>query len=124
MLVATTIEDTIISLRREGFEFKELEKPLTELFEEYKKGTFVKAAIPEILKGMVKGARIEAVIKVFRFQKLSGKDLEKLVAESDYDMKQVMQKYRLQVDPKEVAAIIKKKPKKRPKKTEHHDGYA
>lgn len=112
MLVATTLEETIVSLRREGIEFKSLEKPLTELFEGYKKGKFVKAAIPEILTRMAKGARVEAVLKVFRLQKITGKDLEKLVEESRYDMKTVMQKHRLQVDPKEVAEAIKKSSKK------------
>ncbi|MBU0532921.1 Glu-tRNA(Gln) amidotransferase subunit GatE [Candidatus Micrarchaeota archaeon] len=109
MLVATTIENTIISLRREGVEFKDLEEPLLELFEEYAKGTFVKAAIPDVLKFMAKGARVEAILKVYRLQKITSKDLEKLVIQNSYDMKTVMQKYRLQVDPQEVAEIIKKK---------------
>ncbi|MFH1785375.1 MAG: Glu-tRNA(Gln) amidotransferase subunit GatE [Candidatus Micrarchaeota archaeon] len=109
MLIATTIEDTIISLRREGVEFTDLEKTLSELFSEYNKGTFVKAAIPEILKGMAKGARVDAVLKVFRFQKITGDALEKLVADNDFDLKQIMQKYRLQVDAAEVAPIIKKR---------------
>jgi glutamyl-tRNA(Gln) amidotransferase subunit E len=108
MLVATTIEDTIVSLRRDGFEFKNLEDVLVSVFEEYHKDTFVKAAIPEVLKGMAKGARVDAVIKVYRLQKISGKALEDLIHEENYDMKKVMQKHRLQVDPKEVAEIIKK----------------
>jgi len=112
MLAATTLEETIVSLRRDGFEFADLEKTLAELFAEYRKGSFVKAAIPEILKGMAKGARVEAVLKVMRLGKLTGKALEDVVAQNGYDMKQVMQKLRLQVDPQEVAEIIKrKKPK-------------
>ncbi len=109
MLAATTLEDTLVSLRREGVEFADPEKALTDLFAEYKRGLFVKAAIPEILKNMGKGARAEAVIKVFRLQKISGPELEKIVEECDHDMKAVMQKYRLQVDPAEVAALARKK---------------
>jgi glutamyl-tRNA(Gln) amidotransferase subunit E len=109
MLAATTIEETVVSLRREGVEFVDVEKSLAELFSEFKKGSFVKAAIPDILKGMAKGARVEAVLKVMRLQKLSGPDLEKLMAEDGYDMKKIMQKLRLQADPKEVADIIKRK---------------
>jgi len=111
MLVATTIENTVVSLRRDGIEFSNLEKTLVDLFTEYKNGTFVKAAIPDIMKFMAKGARVDAVLKVYRLQKLSGKDLEKLLVEQDYNMQAVMTRYRLQVDPQEVAVMIKKKPK-------------
>jgi len=109
MLAATTLENTLVSLRREGVEFPDLEKTLLELFEEYGKGSFVKAAIPEVLKGMAKGARAESVLKVYRLQKISGEMLVQLVKENYSDMTAIMQKYRLQVDPAEVAAIIKEK---------------
>jgi Glu-tRNA(Gln) amidotransferase subunit E-like FAD-binding protein len=107
MLVATTLEDTVVALRRESVEFVDLEKTLAALFAEYKKGSFVKAAVPEVLKGMAKGARVDAVLKVFRLQKITGEALEKLVAENNFDMKTIMQKYRLQVDAADVAKAIK-----------------
>ncbi len=110
-LVATTIENTIVSLRREGVQFQNIEEALAGLFEEFSKGTFVKAAIPEVLKGMTKGASAESVIKVYRLQKLSGEDLEKLVEDEGYDLKRIMAKHRLQVDPQDVAELIKKKKK-------------
>ncbi len=109
MLAATTLEDTLVALRREGVEFADLEKALTELFGEYRKGSFVKAAIPEVLKGMAKGARVEAVLKVFRLQRVRGEQLGKLAEECGYDMKTLMQKYRLQVDPQEAAEFLKKR---------------
>lgn len=109
MLAATTIEDTIVSLRREGVEFADLEKTLAELFGEFNKGSFVKAAMPDVLKGMAKGARAEAVLKVFRLQRIKGPELERIVEESGYDMKAIMQKYRLQADPAEVSELIRKK---------------
>jgi len=109
MLAATTLEDTVVSLRREGVEFRDLEKTLTELFAEYRKGSFVKAAIPEVLKGMAKGARAEAVLKVYRLQKITGPQLKRIAEENGYDMKKIMQKHRLQVDPAEVAKLLKKK---------------
>jgi ABC-type multidrug transport system ATPase subunit len=96
---------------REGVEFLDLEKTLTELFAEFSKGAFVKAAIPEVLKGMAKGARVEAVLKVYRLQKISGSDLERIVEECNHDLKAVMQKYRLQVDPQEVSLLIALKKK-------------
>jgi glutamyl-tRNA(Gln) amidotransferase subunit E len=109
MLAATTLEETVVSLRREGVEFRDLEKTLTELFAEYKKGSFVKATIPDILKYMAKGARVESVLKVYRLQKITGPKLKKIVEENGYDMKKIMQKHRLQVDPAEVAKLLKKK---------------
>ena len=108
MLVATTLENTVVSLRREGIEFADLEKTLTELFNEYQKGSFVKAAVPEVLKAMSRGALVDAVLKVFRLQKISGSMLEKLFEECCGNMQTIMQKYRLQVDPQEVTAVIKK----------------
>ncbi len=111
MLAAVTLEDTVVSLRREGVEFADLEKALAELFSEFNKGTFVKAAIPEVLKAMAKGARVEAVLKVFRFQRITGKELEKLAEECNHDMKAIMQKYRLQVDPQEVSLLLALKKK-------------
>ena len=108
-LIANTLENTLISLRREGFEFSDTEKVLTDLFDEYALGKFVKAAIADILKGMANGARAEAVIKVYRFSKITGPALEKIVAECNYDLKQIMQKYRLQVDPAEVSLLLKNK---------------
>lgn len=111
MLAAVTLEDTAVSLRREGVEFSNLEKTLMGIFEEYAKGTFVKAAFPEVLKGMAKGASAEAVIKVYRLQKISGKGLEAIAEECGHDLKTIMQKHRLQVDPAEVAAFLKKRKK-------------
>src|SRR4030095_6715804 len=109
MLAATTLEDTLVSLRREGVEFSDPERALSDLFEAYKKGSSVRPAIPDVLKGMAKGARAEAVIKVFRLQRISGEELEKIVTENNHDMKAIMQKYRLQVDAAEVASLMKKK---------------
>lgn len=110
-LAATTIENTIVSLRREGVEFQNIEESLVNLFDEFSKGTFVKAAIPEVLKGMAKGASAESVIKVYRLQKLTGEALEKVIEDEGRDLKKVMQKHRLQVDPQEVSELIKKKKK-------------
>lgn len=108
ILAATTIENTIVSLRREGFEIENVEKTLIALFEEYKKGSFVKAAIPEILKFMVKGASAESVIKVYRLQKISGEELKKIITEEGRDIKKILAKYRLQVDPLELSRAVQK----------------
>jgi len=97
-----------VSLRREGFAIMDIDAAPSDLFKEYQKGTFVKAAISEVLKGMAKGARAEAVIKVYRLQRISGKALEDLAKENFFNLQTIMQNHRLQVDPAEVAQIIKK----------------
>ena len=49
-IVATTLEETTVSLSREGVSIGNLsQEKFKELFKEYKNGKFVKAAIPEIL---------------------------------------------------------------------------
>ncbi|MBI5227373.1 Glu-tRNA(Gln) amidotransferase subunit GatE [Candidatus Micrarchaeota archaeon] len=108
MMAATTLENTLVSLRRDGIEFNDLEKTLKDLFGEYKKGSFVKAAIPDVLKGMAKGSPASTVLKVFRLQKITGIELEKLVAKEQCNQAAIMQKYRLQVDPQEVTELIAK----------------
>ena len=108
MLVANALENTLIALRRDGTEFNDLEKTMKELFNEYKKGSFVKAAIPDVLKGMAKGSPASVVLKVFRLQKITGPELEKLVAKEQCNQAIIMQKYRLQVDPAEVLQLVKK----------------
>lgn len=109
VLAATTLENTLVSLRREGIEFSNPEKTLIDMFSEYNKGSFVKAAIPDVLRGMAKGARAEAVYKVYRLGRVRGQQLEKIAKENDYDLQKIMQKYRLQVDPQELSEIIGRK---------------
>jgi len=109
MLAASTIENTIVSLRREGFGIKEVDKSLKELFEEYKKGAFVKAAIPDILKEMSKGKKISEVLSDGKFSKISGNELEKLAKENEFDIKRIMGRYRNRIEPEELMKMIKKK---------------
>ncbi len=108
VLVANTLENTVVALRRDRMEFNDLEKTMKDLFDEYKQGTFVKAAIPELLKGMTKGSPASTAIKVFRLQKITGLELEKLVAQNQCNQGIIMQKYRLQVDPSEVLKLVEK----------------
>jgi len=107
-LIASTLEDTLVSLRREGAEVKETEKAMQELFAQYAKGAFVKAAIPEILKEMAKGKGVEDTVKQLGLQKTTGKELERIVREEG-TMQKIMSKYRLRVDAGEVAKLTGKK---------------
>ena len=102
MLAATTIENTLVSLRRDGIVFKDEKKALAELFDEYLKGTFAKAAIPDILSGMAKGKNVKEVVKEKNLQKITGDELKKIVKEYKGDMKAIMAEYRLRIDPKDI----------------------
>jgi len=107
MLVASTIENTLVSLRREGIEIKDLDKVLPELFALYRKGSFVKSAIPEILRETAGGKTVQEASGHYSI--IRGKELEKIAKELGYDIKVIMSKHRTRIDPKELEKIIKKK---------------
>lgn len=108
VLVATTLENTLVSLRREGVEITDQERVLFELFRMYNKGKFVKAAIPEILKLVAKGISVEAAVKEGKLERIRGKELEGIARENDYNIQKIMQTYRLNIDPNELQGLIKR----------------
>ncbi len=105
ILIASTLENTIVSLRRDGVEIDNLEEILFELFKRYAEGKFVKAAIPEILKLVAKGKSIDEAIKEGKLERISGNELEKIAKENGYDIQKIMQKYRLNVEPSDLQKI-------------------
>ncbi|MEW5996925.1 MAG: Glu-tRNA(Gln) amidotransferase subunit GatE [Candidatus Micrarchaeota archaeon] len=102
MLAASTLEQALVELRREGLELKNPREQLMELFAEYGKGLFVKAAIPEILRGMCKGKNVREAAT--GLERITGAELRKLVKEKGKDFGKIMKEYRLRVD----AAELKK----------------
>jgi glutamyl-tRNA(Gln) amidotransferase subunit E len=105
-LIASTLENTLVSLRREGHEIKDVERTMSELFSAYQEGRFVKAAIPEILKLVASGEDFSSALK--KFERISGEKLKKVVEECGHDQKVVMSRYRLYVDPKELGELLAK----------------
>lgn len=118
-LVATTLEETLVSLRREGIAVEKIsDEKMEELFSEFAKGGFAKAAIPEILKLVAAKPKeeISDLVGEGGLAKLSGKELEQAVGKelaAVPDKKKaigaVMAKLRLRADPEEVMKLIKKK---------------
>lgn len=117
MLVASTLEETLVSLRREGISVNSIrEDTLLELFREYRTGLFVKAAVPEILKAVArKPLPIRTIVDELKLRRVTGEELEKLLSKETAGvkdkaaaMKQVMAKYRLVADGKEVIEILKR----------------
>jgi len=107
MLAASTLEQALVELRREGLELREPRGQLMELFAEYGKGLFVKAAIPEILRRMCGGKDLHEAVK--GLERISGAELKKLVEEKGGDFGRIMREYRLRVDAKELKEAMEKK---------------
>ncbi len=107
MLAAATLEDTLVALRREGVEIKTPETTLTELFEHYLKGEFVKSAIIEILPAMAEGKGVQEILEERQLHKISGEELKKLILEHNKNLGEIMKNYRLRVDAKEVKELMK-----------------
>lgn len=105
MLAATTLENTLVSLRREGVAVDP--SMLPEIFALLSKGAFVKAAIPDILKEVAEGVSVSGAAK--HYSVVSGKELDKIAKACNYDMRVIMSRYRTRVDPKELQKLLKKK---------------
>ena len=117
ILVATTLEETIVSLRRAGIPVENLrEEKLFELFKEYDDGKFVKAAIPEILsfvaKNTIKG--VSDAIKELKLEKMSENEMKKIVNEKRKAGKsgrvlfeEMMREYRLRINAEELSRMIR-----------------
>ncbi|MFA5411852.1 MAG: Glu-tRNA(Gln) amidotransferase subunit GatE [Candidatus Micrarchaeia archaeon] len=105
MLAAGTLEQTLVELRREGLELRNPREDLAALFDEYKKGLFVKAAIPEILRGMCGGKKVREAAK--GMERITGAELKKLVKEKK-DFGAIMREYRLRVDAGELKKAMEK----------------
>lgn len=104
MFAATTLEETLTMLRRENVVVNE--ESIINLFFAYKKGEFVKAAVPDILREISKGKTIEQALDERQLRKITKLELEKIVKENNGNLTNIMAKYRLQVDAKEAMEII------------------
>ncbi|MEM2282910.1 MAG: Glu-tRNA(Gln) amidotransferase subunit GatE [Candidatus Hadarchaeales archaeon] len=78
-LVAFTLEETLVSLKREGCETERLEeRTFVELFSALK-GGLAKEAIPEILRLACRGLSVEEAIKQLGLKPMRVEELEELV---------------------------------------------
>ncbi|MFH1448310.1 MAG: Glu-tRNA(Gln) amidotransferase subunit GatE [Candidatus Micrarchaeota archaeon] len=110
VLVAITLQDTLVNLRREGVKLDGITvKHLQDLFIEHSKGQFVKAAIPEILGYMAENldSTSEQAVGELGLKKITGEELTELVRKEGSNLGEIMKKYRLRVDAKEVKGLLK-----------------
>jgi glutamyl-tRNA(Gln) amidotransferase subunit E len=81
-LVASTLVDTVVALRRDAFEVDRLsDKHFVELFQLYEQGLFAKESIPPILEALTlnPGKPVKDVVEALGFAKLSEKQVRQKV---------------------------------------------
>jgi glutamyl-tRNA(Gln) amidotransferase subunit E len=81
-LVATTLEETMVSLRREGVQVERITKDdLGELFIQVAEDRLAKEAIPDVLKLVAQGSSVQSSVQKLGLSVIERPELEKLVAE-------------------------------------------
>ncbi|MCX8197447.1 MAG: Glu-tRNA(Gln) amidotransferase subunit GatE [Candidatus Micrarchaeota archaeon] len=105
---ASTITNTLQSLKREGVNTKELdEEKLASFFLAFKEGLFVKAAAADILRHMCnKKTTVKQAVEQLGLRKITGEQLANLVKKEGLGFAQLMQKYRLRVDAAELQKLF------------------
>ncbi len=114
-LVAITLTKTLTELRRDGFEIKDVEAVLSDLFSVYSSGLFVKAAIPEILKKMREGKSATDAATELGLIKLTGEELQKAIEGEQGNISKIMAKYRLRIDGDDLRKLVGKKGQQAPR---------
>ena len=80
MLVATTLEQTLVGLRREGLPVEKVQKQaLVELFGLVAKRKLAKEAVPEILREVSRGLGVRGAIEKLGLEAITKTELTKLV---------------------------------------------
>ena len=111
-LAATTLEQTLVSLRREGVEVEKInEHALAETLGMCAKNQITKAVIPEVLKEIAKGPMSSPsdIVAAHHWQRLTGPALSEAWASSGGEMRAFMAKYRLVAEGADVTALARKK---------------
>ena len=128
LLIATTLENTLKSLRRDGIPVENIkEEHFIQLFEAIANGIISKEAIPEVLTYFARnpGSTIESAIKELGLRKITVEELEKIIIEKIKEnetkvrklgmraygllMGEVMKLVRGKIDGKIVSEAVKKK---------------
>jgi len=124
-LVAATIEETLVGLRREGAAVENIQEgALCELFDLIAKGELAKEAIPDVLRQVAKGASVQAAVDQLGLRRVTEAELlgvvsrivrenQKLVEERGADAIQplmglVMQEVRGRADGKLVHQLLER----------------
>jgi len=110
-LVASTITNTLQSLKREGSSTRALdEERLLSALRDCQGGIFAKAAMQDILREMCMNseASAQSAATSLSLQKITGSALAALIDEEKLNLAGLMAKYRLRVDAAEANELLKK----------------
>ncbi len=81
-LIATTIEETMVSLRREGVQVERVQRAaLLELLTWVAEGRLAKEAVPDVLRLLAQGASVREAVEKLGLAVIERSELERLVAE-------------------------------------------
>ncbi|MGC8479290.1 MAG: Glu-tRNA(Gln) amidotransferase subunit GatE [Candidatus Micrarchaeia archaeon] len=114
LLVASILLEKTKELRRNGIDIEKVnEDSITRIFELYANKKITKAAIGEILSLLPKEPiEVDKIIKERSLERIQGKELEKLInnyktTDKKLLLKEIMTKYRLNIDGEEINSYIK-----------------
>ena len=81
-LIATTLEETLVSLKREGMMIENIQRAaLDEIFDLIKVGEVAKEVIPDILREVAKGFGVPDVVQRLSLRKITEAELAKMVSD-------------------------------------------
>jgi glutamyl-tRNA(Gln) amidotransferase subunit E len=84
--IAATLEETLVSIRREGVKVENIgTSDLEEIFSQITSGRLTKGAIPELLKAVAEGLSVDEAIEKLGLRLLEKLEVEKLVSEAVRD---------------------------------------
>jgi len=109
-LVASTITNTLQSLKREGISTRALdEERLLSALRACQDGIFARAAMQDVLREMCKdaAAKPETAAHSLSLEKITGKALASLIEKEKLDLPALMAKYRLRMDAQEAQGLLK-----------------
>ncbi len=108
-LAASTITNTLHSLKREGTDTRALdEERLLSALAACQEGIFARAAMQDILREMCKDGKAtpQSAATSLSLQKITGASLAKLIKGEKLDLPALMAKYRLRVDAAEASVLL------------------
>ena len=111
-IIAVILIEKTVALRRENLDVSKItEEKIDGVLSLYSEGKIVKSAIDDVLRGVCEspGKSITDIVKEKKLARITGEELKQIIAQEDYDIKKIMSKYRLNVDPEEASKIIKAK---------------